>query len=280
MSWAPVAGIVKQDCCMVAPDLRGHGLTTSADDGMLSLHAMTEDVISLLAEIFTSGTLLGPRTSQKQPSSTSDGVSNPAEADRQSPVEGPEELQGASSAVYGGGYRTPRSEVGSGNRDVVSPVGLNADEPKNHDETTAASSTTLSGSRPPATFSGLPSKPPPPAFQSTTEQGDRCAIGSSDSDDSDGHIVSDGCIENVGTGSGRNFGFATGNDDGNNDCMKLLLVGHSVGGSLAVRVAGFAEELKRRCQGAAEVGGAVAVDVVEGTALVALDDMPEVWSLQ
>ncbi|CAN0447140.1 unnamed protein product, partial [Ectocarpus sp. 8 AP-2014] len=56
----------------------------------------------------------------------------------------------------------------------------------------------------------------------------------------------------------------------------LLLVGHSLGGSIAVRVAGAAEELRRRCGGAAEIAGVVAVDVVEGTALSALDDMPEI----
>lgn len=41
-------------------------------------------------------------------------------------------------------------------------------------------------------------------------------------------------------------------------------------------MAGAAGEFKRRCGGAAEIAGVVAVDVVEGTALAALDDMPEV----
>lgn len=59
-------------------------------------------------------------------------------------------------------------------------------------------------------------------------------------------------------------------------CTKVLLVGHSLGGSIAVRVAGAAGELRRRCRGMAEIAGLVAVDVVEGTALAALDDMPEV----
>ncbi|CAN0281090.1 unnamed protein product, partial [Ectocarpus sp. 8 AP-2014] len=31
MSWAPAAGVMKRHCCVVAPDLRGHGLTSSAD---------------------------------------------------------------------------------------------------------------------------------------------------------------------------------------------------------------------------------------------------------
>lgn len=60
MSWAPAAGIMKRDCCVLAPDLRGHGLTSSADDSLLSLETLTEDVVSLLAEIFTSGALIGP----------------------------------------------------------------------------------------------------------------------------------------------------------------------------------------------------------------------------
>lgn len=59
-------------------------------------------------------------------------------------------------------------------------------------------------------------------------------------------------------------------------CLRLLLVGHSLGGSIAVRMAGAAEEFKRRCGGAAEIAGVVTVDVVEGTALAALDDMPKV----
>lgn len=81
MSWAPAAGIMKSECCVIAPDLRGHGLTrstssscSSADSSLgdadgngdsdndidssdLSLETLVEDVISLLVEIFASGLL-------------------------------------------------------------------------------------------------------------------------------------------------------------------------------------------------------------------------------
>lgn len=70
--------------------------------------------------------------------------------------------------------------------------------------------------------------------------------------------------------------FATGEDPCATACHKILLVGHSLGGSIAVRVAAAAEDFKRRCRGAAEIAGVVAVDVVGGTALAALEDMPEV----
>ena len=53
-------------------------------------------------------------------------------------------------------------------------------------------------------------------------------------------------------------------------------MGHSLGGSIAVRMAEAAGDFKQRCGGAAEIAGVVAVDVVEGTAIAALADMPEV----
>ena len=87
MSWAPAAALMKRDCCVLAPDLRGHGLTTStspvggldddlnnpSDDGhddLMSLDSLAEDVASLLVEIFSSGLLLRtqPRPRQQKPS--------------------------------------------------------------------------------------------------------------------------------------------------------------------------------------------------------------------
>lgn len=80
MSWAPAAGLMKRDCCVLAPDLRGHGLTTSTPppvggrdddldgpndnglDDLMSLDSLAEDVTSVLVEIFSSGLLL-----RKQP---------------------------------------------------------------------------------------------------------------------------------------------------------------------------------------------------------------------
>lgn len=53
-------------------------------------------------------------------------------------------------------------------------------------------------------------------------------------------------------------------------------MGHSLGGSIAVRVAEAGADLKRQCGGRIEIGGVVAVDVVEGTALATLEDMPQV----
>ncbi|CAN0538620.1 unnamed protein product, partial [Ectocarpus sp. 12 AP-2014] len=80
----------------------------------------------------------------------------------------------------------------------------------------------------------------------------------------------DGAAEEAHSSSG------SGSSSTGSPTIRLLLVGHSLGGSIAVRVAGAAEELRRRCGGAAEIAGVVAVDVVEGTALSALDDMPEI----
>ncbi|CAN0317321.1 unnamed protein product, partial [Laminaria digitata] len=88
MSWAPAADLMKRDCCVLAPDLRGHGLTASippADgvdgdldnpigDGkndMMSLDSLAEDVTSLLVEIFSSGLLL--RKQPRPSSETEDG---------------------------------------------------------------------------------------------------------------------------------------------------------------------------------------------------------------
>ena len=66
MSWAPAAGIMKSECCVIAPDLRGHGLTKTStssrcypggDGSDLSLDTLAEDVTSLLVEILTNGLL-------------------------------------------------------------------------------------------------------------------------------------------------------------------------------------------------------------------------------
>lgn len=75
MSWAPAAGIMKSECCVIAPDLRGHGLTRSvsssyssagaslgdadseSDSSDLSLETLVEDAISLLVEMFASSLL-------------------------------------------------------------------------------------------------------------------------------------------------------------------------------------------------------------------------------
>lgn len=89
MSWAPAASLMKRDCCVLAPDLRGHGLTASVpsrdhpDDDLngdgkndlMSLDSLAEDVTSLLVEIFSSGLLLRkPRPHQQEPSpETEDG---------------------------------------------------------------------------------------------------------------------------------------------------------------------------------------------------------------
>ena len=88
MSWAPAAGLMKRDCCVLAPDLRGHGLTTPTpppvggrdddldgpnDNGrndLMSLDSLAEDVTSVLVEIFSSGLLLRrqPWPRQQKPS--------------------------------------------------------------------------------------------------------------------------------------------------------------------------------------------------------------------
>lgn len=85
MSWAPVAGILKQHCCVLAPDLRGHGLTSSADDDSLSLESLTEDIMGLLVEIVKSEILFVPESTPSsscslQPPDKGGEISSPRES--------------------------------------------------------------------------------------------------------------------------------------------------------------------------------------------------------
>lgn len=68
MSWAPATGLLKQHCCVVAPDLRGHGLSSSTDDSLLSLDSLTSDIISLLVELVNGGALASRSRPNTRPS--------------------------------------------------------------------------------------------------------------------------------------------------------------------------------------------------------------------
>lgn len=254
MSWAPAAGVMKRDCCVLAPDLRGHGLTSSAStdtntehdtatnndarngghgehdhsegdsddssrgeaDALMSLESLAEDVASLLVEIFTRGLLMSPQR-QRQ------GQQQPLHA-----ASLPPETPASSIST------SPSSSEGS-NPTRGSTIAVGEDPPTRHVE-----------------------EPNEERTDGTSTSNASHASGATASN------------------SSSNNSPATSPEILAADPIKLLLVGHSLGGSIAVRVAGAAEELKRRCGGAAEVAGLVAVDVVEGTALASLDDMPEV----
>lgn len=246
MSWAPAAGVMKRDCCVLAPDLRGHGLTSStdtdkdtgnattrrgdhgdddhssegdSDDGssrdgagaLMSLESLAEDVTSLLVEIFTRGLLSQPRQQQDQPC-----------LQQQPPIMDSNANSSKTPASCGSISNNERSDPTRG----------------------SAAATTVGD------------------LEDTNERG--------------GGGGGSSCCSASHAPAVRDSSPATSPEILAAEPVKLLLVGHSLGGSIAVRVAGAAEELQRRCRGAAEVAGLVAVDVVEGTALASLDDMPEV----
>lgn len=252
MSWAPAAGLMKRDCCVLAPDLRGHGLTSSDDtatrnvdrgddddsegdgedgamggaDSPMSLESLVEDVASLLVEIFARGLLSWPRQRQDQQPPLHAAPVPPQTA--------------ASPPVADGKVISSTTPATSNSISSIDNRGL-----------TSGSAKTVE-----------PNPRPPRDSEEPEEE----------------------------RGGGDNSSCDTSHASGVRDCsspatspevlpanpIKLLLVGHSLGGSIAVRVAGAADELKRRCRGGVEVAGLVAVDVVEGTALASLDDMPEV----
>lgn len=273
MSWAPAAGVMKRECCVLAPDLRGHGLTSSTDTGteggtrqgdggdynddgegdagggdsgadgsrdgasaLMSLESLAEDVTSLLVEIFTRG-LLSQRPRQRLDQSPPHDQQHPLHA-APHPSISPKKPPTADSRKPPASSSSINSNQGNDPTSSGRAVAVEADPPASHEK---------------------------------TNDGDSCGGGSPSNKSSGGYHAS----------------HAPGARDSSPvalppaeilpvDPIRLLLVGHSLGGSIAVRVAGAAEELKRRCNGAAEVAGLVAVDVVEGTALAALDDMPQV----
>lgn len=299
MSWAPVAALVKRDCCVLAPDLRGHGLTTSADDQDLSLDTLTHDVMSLLAEIFTSGALSGTRNTKQQQHAqqekqqqqqhhpgASEKITRPLPAADHSRNGGRPVIQNvhqndsatacASRAIapQAALQNTPQSETPE-KEDI--PVSTGPDAPTSSSVVPTPGKISSCGVEPATSDSSAR-----PAAAATPASIDDIAV--------DGVRVpaKAPCPDNPSDGSGRggnkdgdgscDAGRHGGGEDGGSDLppVKVLLVGHSLGGSIAVRVAAEAEEVKRRCRRKAEASGVVAVDVVEGTALAALENMPEV----
>ncbi|CAM9838039.1 unnamed protein product [Ectocarpus sp. 4 AP-2014] len=268
MSWAPAAGVMKRHCCVVAPDLRGHGLTSSADtdaprqcdanysdDGdecggeggadtpLMSLDSLAEDVTCLLVEIFSCGMLLQPQLPQRQKQPKNEKQHQHQHQHRQTP------LQTASPPPHPPPVtKSPASSCssrssGGGDPPNGDPTTIGAHPPPQGSEdhgrgVVTTNTTTGSATQPQRASPEIPSN--------------------------------DGAAEEAHSSSG------SGSSSTGSPTIRLLLVGHSLGGSIAVRVAGAAEELRRRCGGAAEIAGVVAVDVVEGTALSALDDMPEI----
>ncbi|KAG5178506.1 putative protein phosphatase methylesterase [Tribonema minus] len=67
MSWAPLVDHLKQLCCCVAPDLRAHGGTTTADDTDLAASTLVSDALELLNALLQQHGTLPPLRSTAQP---------------------------------------------------------------------------------------------------------------------------------------------------------------------------------------------------------------------
>ena len=266
MSWAPAAGAMKRDCCVLAPDLRGHGLTSSTntdaedgtaagntdaadgdhDDGDDDRHAEDgsddgygEDGADALMSLES---LAEDVTSLLVEIFTRGLLSQPRQQQQQQPDQHPLHPEPAQVPSI------PESIANSG-KTPASSYSISSNE----------------GSNPTSGSAATVGEDPPP--RDVAEANEEISGG-------DGT-----CESSRATGaraSSSPSAAASPEVLQANPIIRLLLVGHSLGGSIAVRVAGAAEELKRRCHGTAEVAGLVAVDVVEGTALASLDDMPEV----
>ncbi|CAM9454531.1 unnamed protein product [Hapterophycus canaliculatus] len=254
MSWAPAAGVMRRDCCVIAPDLRGHGLTSSTNpdsdgycsgsggsgggDGrgdLMSLESLAEDVKSLIVEIFTSGVLFQPNLPRRQQQRRRQ-ESEPPHQQEAGGVGEEEQHRRQQQQPFQKGTPPPRPPSRRPAKEVYDPATSTG---KADAASSAAEACAEEGE------GGCPAPAPPPLDTPLTA-----------------------------VAGGR--GSSSGSGSSGVGPIKLLLVGHSLGGCIAVRVAGAAEEVKRRCAGTAEVAGVVAVDVVEGTALAALDDMPEI----
>ncbi|CAM9953005.1 unnamed protein product [Ectocarpus sp. 6 AP-2014] len=275
MSWAPAAGVMKRHCCVVAPDLRGHGLTSSAgtdapresdasyaDDGdecggeggadtpLMSLDSLAEDVTSLLVEIFSCGMLLQPQLPQRQKQPKKEKQQQQQQQQQEQQQQQPQQQQ----------QQTPLQ--------TISPPPHPPPVAKSPASSSSCSSSSSSGS------GGGPT--PPPRGSKDHESGVVTTTTTTTGSATEPQRASPETPSNDVTAEEAHSGSGSGSSSTSSPTIRLLLVGHSLGGSIAVRVAGEAEELRRRCGGAAEIAGVVAVDVVEGTALSALDDMPEI----
>ncbi|CAN0137427.1 unnamed protein product, partial [Ectocarpus fasciculatus] len=278
MSWAPAAGVMRRHCCVVSPDLRGHGLTSSADtdaprendtnnaeDGddcggeggadtpLMSLDSLAEDVTSLLVEIFSSGVLLQPQLPQRQKKEQGEHQQEALQAASPSPQPSPALHAKDSERVT----KSPASSCSSSSDPPSGgPAAVRAQSPRgseDHEGGVATAAATTTNTNTITNNTGV---------NTCNATGPRSASPGTPSND----VAAEESHSSGGSGSSCT----------SSPSIRLLLVGHSLGGSIAVRVAGAAEELSRRCGGSAEIAGVVAVDVVEGTALSALDDMPEI----
>lgn len=257
MSWAPAACAMKHDCCILAPDLRGHGLTSSSADTNADIDADADA---------DADTRKGDHGDGDAESSDSDGegedggggCGNNALMSLESLTE---DVTSLLVEIFTGGLllqtRLPRTQ----RQQELEQQELEQDRSGSDggsDPTIGCSATVRAG-------------PPLRGPAGTSEHGEReDASRGTGAQIKDTPVVNSPGVVATGGSSGSVGGSCTSSP------VKLLLVGHSLGGSIAVRVATAAEEVKRRSKGTAEVAGVVAVDVVEGTALTALDDMPEV----
>lgn len=289
MSWAPAAGVMKRHCCVVAPDLRGHGLTSStdtdsprasdanyADDGddcggaggtdtpLMSLDSLAEDVTSLLVEIFSCGMLLQPQLPQRQKQQQKEQQQQQQQKQKQKQLKSPQEQQQQQQ------QKQPHQQTPLQTASPPPHPARAAKSPASSCSSSSSSTGPPSGD--PATAGAHPS----PRGSEDHERGvvttNTNTTGSATEPRGDSPETPTNDVATEGPHSSS----VSDSSCASSPTIRLLLVGHSLGGSIAVRMAGAAEELRRRCGGAAEIAGVVAVDVVEGTALSALDDMPEV----
>lgn len=319
MSWAPAAGFMRRDCCVVAPDLRGHGLTSSTlttprrsggdsggegeggdGDDLMSLEGLAEDVTSLLVEIFTSGRLLllPPQQQGRQQGRSFPLAGTRREPPPPAPTGDNRSTTSMSSVIHSS---DSSSSTASGGKNTFVHTcddergSVLLVEESTTTRTTAPTAAVVVEHKDLRRYSVMKGeeegKKVAAAAKPTTmikgnghdSSASRRTMGSVA--ESQASLTNEGGVLLPVQGSAAvatppvsvegKFG-GDGSEGGTAACTRVLLVGHSLGGSIAVRVAGAAEEFKRRCCGVAEISGVVAVDVVEGTALAALEDMPEV----
>lgn len=262
---------MKRDCCVLAPDLRGHGLTASTDtDTEHGTAASNPDV--------GNGDDHHGHDQHAEGDSSDDGGSRDDGADALMSLESlAEDVTSLLVEIFARGLlsqqqQQPRQQQQQGQQQPplqaeTAPTPPIPDSVANSGGKTPASSRSTSSNegRCPTSSSAatVGEDPPPRDVEETNEE--------------NGGGNSASCDASHATGARDSSSPAASSPEIlPANPIKILLVGHSLGGSVAVRVAGAAEGLKRRCHGAAEVAGLVAVDVVEGTALASLDDMPEV----
>ncbi|CAM9930304.1 unnamed protein product, partial [Discosporangium mesarthrocarpum] len=227
MSWAMVAVYLKERCCIVAPDMRGHGCTRTEDDA---------DLVGNNGSMYATGVILRRFASDLQAQPMCDFLStkiDDLESDRQV-------ITVSLSTQNSGRAPTSSSELTF-----------------KHTHTVALRA-----------GSGTSQHPPAPSPTTVTLSLSLAGHQSMDTFVQDTLALLDQHQHQQQGGGGVS----------QIKPVQVIVAGHSLGGAVAVHVAGAAGGVVRVGAGLADVQGVVAVDVVEGTALAALENMPQVMA--